>query len=98
MLDKCEIKIMTIEEAKEKIKVQLLLVKTPSGRGINGVSLAILDSALADLADPENDANGIWNEALECPGCQLVYPIEFSSNGCPNCGCISEIDIAVEKQ
>lgn len=76
---------MTIGEAQEEIKTQILLKKTTSGRPLSDQAILTLDSTLADV-------DNFDNEALECPGCQMVYSILFSSNGCPNCGCIAEVD------
>lgn len=72
---------MTIQEARQILKTQILLEKTPKGRALNQKAILTLDAALAD-------EKNYGNEVVQCLGCGFVGSILLVETGCPNCGIV----------
>jgi len=80
---------MNISEAKQILKTQIELERTPTGRPITAEAVRNLDASLVDEKNYGNDV-------IQCKGCGFVASILLVESGCPNCGCVDlKTDIGV---
>jgi rubrerythrin len=75
---------MTVKDAYNILKTQLLMGKTPKGRVLKEEASKSLD---ANLADVMNDKNAEV-EVVQCSGCGFVVSMLLVVDGCPNCGVV----------
>jgi len=79
---------MNIEQARQILKTQIELEKTPKGRPITQDAILHLDASLSD-------EKNFGNDVIQCLGCGMVSSILLVETGCPNCGCVDlETDIS----
>jgi hypothetical protein len=72
---------MTIRDAHDTLKRQILLGRTPKGRRLTKKAILTIDAALADEKNMEN-------EVVQCQGCGFVGSILLVEDGCANCGIV----------
>jgi hypothetical protein len=80
---------MNIDQARQILKTQIELERTPKGRPLTKEAILTLDASLSD-------EKNLGNDVIECIGCGMVASILLTEKGCPNCGCVDlKTDIGV---
>ena len=70
---------MNISEAINILRAEKSFKRTPRGRPITESAIKCVVSFLIETEDHED-------HVIKCIGCGFVFPLSFSSLGCPNCG------------
>jgi len=72
---------MNIDQARQIIKTEIELERTPEGRPLTKEAILNLDASLSD-------EKNLGNDVVQCIGCGMVASILLVEDGCSNCGCL----------